>query len=33
MKKDFEDRYATYLGHIMLQFQYKEVVVAPYNFK
>uniref|UniRef100_A0A804UJ78 DUF8039 domain-containing protein n=1 Tax=Zea mays TaxID=4577 RepID=A0A804UJ78_MAIZE len=33
LKKDFEARYATYIGHAMLQFQDRESIVAPYNFK
>ena len=33
MKKDFEARYATYIGHAMLQFQDREAIMAPYNFK
>ena len=33
MKKDFEARYATYIGHAMLQFEDRESIVAPYNFK
>jgi hypothetical protein len=32
MKKNFEARYAGYLGHAMLQFQHRESVVSPYNF-
>jgi hypothetical protein len=31
MKKDFEARYATYIGHAMLEFQEREATVAPYN--
>jgi hypothetical protein len=33
MKKYFEARYATYIGHAMLQFQDREAIVASYNFK
>jgi hypothetical protein len=33
MKKDFEARYVTYIGHTMLEFQEREAVVAPYIFK
>jgi hypothetical protein len=33
MKRDFEARYATYLGRAMLQFQDREAVVVPYNSK
>ena len=33
LKKDFEARYATYIGHAMLQFEDRESIVAPYNFK
>jgi hypothetical protein len=33
MKKDFKARYATYIGHTMLEFLDREAVVAPYNFK
>jgi hypothetical protein len=33
MKKDFKARYATYIGHAMLEFLDKEAVVALYNFK
>jgi hypothetical protein len=33
LKKDFEARYATYIGQAMLQFQDRESIVAPYNFK
>ena len=33
MKKDFEARYATYIGNALLKFQDKETVMAPYNFK
>ena len=33
LKKDFEARYATYIGHAMLQFQDRESIVAPYNLK
>jgi hypothetical protein len=33
LKKDFEARYTTYIGHTMLQFQDRESIVAPYNFK
>jgi hypothetical protein len=29
MKKDFEARYATYIGHTMLEFQDTEAIVAP----
>ena len=32
LKKDFEARYATYIGHT-IQFQDRESIVAPYNFK
>jgi hypothetical protein len=30
--KEFEARYALYLGHAMLRFQHWESIVAPYNF-
>jgi hypothetical protein len=33
MKKDFEARYATYIGNGMLKFQDREAIMAPYNFK
>jgi hypothetical protein len=33
LKKDFKARYVTYIGHAMLQFQDRESIVAPYNFK
>jgi hypothetical protein len=33
MKKDFEARYATYIGITMLKFQDREAIMAPYNFK
>jgi hypothetical protein len=33
LKMDFEARYATYIGHAMLQFQDRESIVALYNFK
>jgi hypothetical protein len=33
MKKDFEARYAINIGHTMLEFQDKEAIVVPYNFK
>jgi hypothetical protein len=33
MKKDFEARYATYIGNAMLKFQDREGIMAPYNFK
>jgi predicted Zn-dependent protease len=33
LKKDFEATYATYIEHAMLQFQDRESIVAPYNFK
>jgi hypothetical protein len=33
MKKDFEARYATYIGNAMLKFQDKEAIMAPYIFK
>jgi hypothetical protein len=33
MKKDFEARYATYIGHTMLELQDREATVAPYNFR
>jgi hypothetical protein len=29
MKKDFEVRYTTYIGHTMLEFQDTEAIVAP----
>jgi hypothetical protein len=32
LKKEFEARYALYLGHAMLQFQHWESIVPPYNF-
>jgi hypothetical protein len=32
LKKEFEARYALYLGHAMLQFQHWESIVALYNF-
>jgi hypothetical protein len=32
-ERDFEAQYVTYLGHAMLQFQDREAVVVPYNFK
>jgi len=32
MRKNFEAKYAVYLGHAMLQYQHRESVVAPYNF-
>jgi hypothetical protein len=33
MKKDFEARYPMYIGHTMLEFQDREVVVVSCNFK
>jgi uncharacterized protein YeeX (DUF496 family) len=33
MKKDFEARYATYIGNALLKFQDREAIMAPYNFK
>jgi hypothetical protein len=33
MKKDFEARFAAYIGNTMLQFQDREAIMAPYNFK
>ncbi len=33
VKKDFEARYATYIANAMLQFQDREAIMAPYNFK
>jgi hypothetical protein len=33
MKKDFEARYATYIGNAMLNFQDREAIMAPDNFK
>jgi hypothetical protein len=33
MKKDFEARYATYIENVMLKFQDREAIMAPYNFK
>jgi hypothetical protein len=33
MKKDFEARYATCIGHAMLEFQDRKAIVAPHNFK
>jgi hypothetical protein len=32
LTKEFEARYALYVGHTMLQFQHWESIVAPYNF-
>jgi len=33
MSKNFEAKYAVYLGHVMLQYQHNESIVAPYNFE
>jgi hypothetical protein len=33
MKKDFEARYTTYIGHTMLEFQDREAKVDSYNFE
>jgi hypothetical protein len=33
MKKDFEARYATYIGNAMFKFQAREAIMALYNFK
>jgi hypothetical protein len=33
MKKDFEARFVTYITNTMLQFQDREAIMAPYNFK
>ena len=32
MKKQFDAKYAFYIGNAMIQFQDRESVVAPYNF-
>jgi hypothetical protein len=32
IRKNFEAKYTVYLGHVMLQYQHRESVVAPYNF-
>jgi hypothetical protein len=33
MKKDFKERYATYIGNALLKFHDREAIMAPYNFK
>jgi hypothetical protein len=33
MKKEIETSFATYIANTMIQFQDKEAIMAPYNFK
>jgi hypothetical protein len=33
MKKKIETSFATYIANTMIQFQDKEAIMAPYNFK
>jgi hypothetical protein len=33
MKKEIETSFTTYIANTMIQFQYREAIMAPYNFK